>query len=116
EILAPGVLHDQAHPDARAERQEFVAPQLVGQAGIAGKEDAEQGTGMELGGGRPARPGWHGRLRVLSLFKQQNPTHRGGLKTRSPRLAKSFESGPSVVRLERDCEQLSHFSTKICKS
>ena len=55
EILAPGVLHDQTHPDARAKRQEFVASQLIGQAPIAGKDDAEQSTGIELSGGEQSQ-------------------------------------------------------------
>ena len=48
QLLAGGIFHGQAGADAAAQRQQFIASQLVGQSGVAGEDDGKQGAGVEL--------------------------------------------------------------------
>jgi hypothetical protein len=60
EGVAAGMLERQAQADAAAEGQQVVAAQQVGEAAIAGEDDAEQGLRVELGGGEQAQLGERG--------------------------------------------------------
>ena len=99
--------------DARAQGQQLLAAQVIGEAGIPGEDDAQQGLGVEAGAGEQAQLVEHGGTHLLCFVHQQHGTPTGGLQMAEPGGTQRLEAAPAVVRTQRDAEQLAELAVEI---
>ena len=76
--------------------------QPLGQAGVAGEDDAEELTAVEILGGEDAQLVEDGGLGLLGLVEDQHRAEQGLRNVLGPAGAQRLEAGPAVLPGERD--------------
>jgi hypothetical protein len=113
QLLPRGVLQRQANPDAGAEGEEVVTPQELGEAAVAGEDDAEQGARVELGAGQQAQLTEHGGEHFLCFVDEEHGAQAGVFQMRQPAVAQGLEAGPAIVGLQGDAEQIAELPVEV---
>jgi hypothetical protein len=113
EFVTAGGFGDQAGADARAERDQFLAAQFLGQAGVAGEDHAQECLGVEPGAGHQAQFGQDRGTHFLGFVDQEHRAPAGGVQMREPVLAQGLEAAPAVVRAQGDAEEVAHLAVEV---
>ena len=113
QLVAPGVLQGQAHADAGAQREQILAPQELGEAAVAGEDDAEQRAGVELGAGQHAQLAEHGGKHLLRFVDEEHGAQAGVLEVAEPAVAQGLEAAPAIVGLQGDAEEVAEFAVEV---
>src|SRR5665213_1373457 len=113
ELLAAGVLGGQAGANATTQRDQFLAPKLLDETGIAGQYDAQQRLRVEARAGQQAQLAQGRRTHLLRLVDEQHAAPAGGVQVRQPAFAQGLEAAPSVVRAKRDGEDVAEFAVEV---
>jgi hypothetical protein len=113
ELLPTRVLETQPGADAAAEGPELVAPQEIGEAAIAGQDDAEEGARIEVGTGEQAQLAEDEGLHLLDFVDQEHGAEQRALQMREPPLPQGLEAIPAVVRLKDDAEEIAELTVEV---
>jgi hypothetical protein len=106
ELVAGGVLEDEATADTTAEGEEIRGTEAFDEAPVAGEDDAEQLAGIEILAGEETELGKDGGVGLLRLVDDEDgPGERGG-DVLGPASAEGLEAAPAIVGLERDTEEV----------
>ena len=108
-----GVVEGEPASDARAEGQQLGGAQALGQSRVAGEDDAEQLLGVEVLAGQDAQLAEDGGEGLLGLVDDEDGAAAGGGDVVGPAGAQGLESGPAVVRGERDAEEVSELAVEV---
>jgi hypothetical protein len=115
ELIAGGNAGGEARADARAERDEFLAPQFIQQARIAGEYDAQQGLRVEARAGEQSQLAQaHGR-HFLGLVDQNDGSAAGGAEMIEPARAQRLEPAPAVADAYGDGEDVAEFAIEVAQ-
>jgi len=96
QFLLVGKFGGQSHADTAAQRDQFLAPQLLGQACVTGQDNAQQRLGIELGSRQQAKFREHHGVHLLGFVDEQHHSGSGRLQMRDPALAQGLEATLTV--------------------
>jgi hypothetical protein len=113
QLLATGRLGGEPGADARAQRDELLAAQLLGQARVAGEHHAQERLRIELRAGHQAQLREHRRAHLLGLVDEQHRAAAGRFQMGEPGLAQRLEAAPAVVRAQRHAKEIAHLAIEV---
>jgi hypothetical protein len=113
ELVARGVVEDEPATDAAAEGQELFLSEALGQAAVAGEDDAEQGARVEFLAGEEAELVEDGIEHLLSLVDDEDGTNEGLGDVVAPASAQSLEAAPAIVCGERYAEHVAELAIEV---
>jgi len=80
---------------------------------VAGKDDGEDGTGVQLSAGEQAQFGEDGAVHFLSFIDDQHRSVDGRLDVGEPFFPEDLGAVPAVVRGQGHTEELSQFPVEV---
>jgi hypothetical protein len=113
QLVARGVVERETPPDSGPQGQELRGAKALGQAGVAGKDDAEQLFGIEFFAGENPQLAQHGREGLLRLVDNENRSAAARADVIGPPSAQGLEARPSVVSRQRDGEEVAELAVEV---
>ena len=95
------------------ERQQVIAAKELGEALVAGEDDAQQGARVELRGGEQAQLVHDRGGELLGLVDEQHRTQARGVEVGEPAGTQRLEAHPAVVGSEFDGEQVAELTVEV---
>src|SRR5258708_26372965 len=97
QLVARGVVEGQTPPYSGTEGQELRGAKAIGQAGIAGEDDAEQLFGIEVFAGENAQLAEHSGESFLGFVDDEDGAATAGADVVGPASAQGLEARPTIV-------------------
>jgi len=94
-------------------REKLVASELVEESGIAGEDDGEKLSGVEVGAKKQSKLVEHGGVHLLGLVDEQHGPKEGGLEVGLPAIAKQLGTSPSVVGSKGNGEDVTELAVEV---
>jgi hypothetical protein len=113
EFRGGGIIQGKPCAYATAESEEFVSAEEVGEPGVAGEDDGEDGAGVELCGSEDAEFGEDVWIHFLGLVDDKDRAKEGGIDVSVPSFTEGLEADPAVVRVQGHAEEVAEFAVEI---
>lgn len=113
QLVVRGIVEDEAAADPRAEWQELRRAEAIGEARVAGEDDAEELSGVEVFAGEDAQLVEDGSGGLLRFVDDQHGPGEGLGDVVVPASAQGLEAGPAIVDGEGDAEEVSELSIEV---
>jgi hypothetical protein len=113
QVFRGQVVEAEADADSRGDRDQLVATELLGQPGVTGEHHVEDGSGVEVCGGKDSQLGQDRSRHLLCLVDQEQRSVASRLDVCQPRLPQRLESSPSIVGSQGDAEELAELAVEV---
>jgi len=113
QLVSRGCLQGEAAADAAAEGGQLGGPESMGEAPVAGEDDAEELARIEVLAGEDAQLAEDGGEGLLGLVDDEDGAEHGGGDVIRPALSQGLEPSPAVVCGEGDAEEVAELPVEV---